>query len=95
MWLQAVVMAEKRYLDVRFADAAQCCAFILAHGYGSEVTQQQVEHLVTLAYTLTGEWTPERSLGYPAEMLAKSASEGVSCLPHCWFLFEKVAACAF
>ena len=34
-------------------------------------------------------------MGYSAEMLAKSASEGVLCLPRCWFLFEKAAACAF
>ncbi len=68
------MMAEKRHLD-RFAEASQRSASILAHDYGSEITKQQEEHLATLAHTVVGEWTPERSLGYSAEMLAKRASE--------------------
>ncbi|DBB07207.1 TPA: hypothetical protein ACH3X1_011772 [Trebouxia sp. C0004] len=71
---EAVMTGEKRYLD-RFAEASKRSASILAHDYGAEISKQEEEHLSTLAHTLTGEWNPERSLGYSAEMLAKRASE--------------------
>ncbi|DBB07206.1 TPA: hypothetical protein ACH3X1_011771 [Trebouxia sp. C0004] len=71
---EAVMTGEKRYLD-RFAEASKRSASILAHDYGAEFSKQEEEHLSTLAHTLTGEWNPERSLGYSAEMLAKRASE--------------------
>ena len=58
-----------------YAEALKSSASILAHDYGAEITKQEEEHLSTLAHTLTGEWNPERSLGYSAEMLAKRASE--------------------